>query len=181
MDTSYQENYNVPIKGFVGKKQTDMFNIFKHHHFTGQVKFVGENRSQWYFYLSMGRLVCGTGGQHSVRRWRRNLAIYLPAIAQNSAYLGQQIKSISKQNIKFCWEYELLRQWVLEGKADRDAVLDMVKSIMTEIFFDMNQCSEVTFFLNDTVDVTMEEQLRLFDAQEFIFLPKKCYLNSGHS
>ena len=168
MDTSYQENYNVPIKGFVGKKQTYIFNVFKKHQFSGEVKFVPPNQSEWCFYLSMGRLICGTGGEHSVRRWRRHLAVYLPDIAHDTAYLERQIKSISADNVKFCWEYELLRRWVLEGKADRDSVIRMSTSIMTEIFFDLNQCPEITFHMNQDVHVPLGEQICLFDAKDFI-------------
>ena len=168
MDTSYQENYSVPIKGFVASKQTYLFNVLKKHQFTGEVKLIYPNHLEWRLYVSMGRLICGTGGEHSVRRWRRHLAIYLPEIAQDTNFLEQQIKSVSSDNIKFCWEYELLRHWVMEGKADRDSVIKMTTSIMTEIFFDINQCAEVTFHLDSDIDVPLEEQIFFFDAKDVI-------------
>ena len=168
MDTSYQENYNVPIKGFVGKKQTYIFNVFKKHQFSGEVKFTPTDRPEWSFYLSMGRLICATGGDLSVRRWRRHLAVYLPKIAHDASYLEEQIKSVSRENIKFCWEYELLRRWVIDGKADRDSVVRMVSSIMTEIFFDLHQCPEITFHMDQDIDIPLDAQICLFDAGDFI-------------
>jgi chemotaxis family two-component system response regulator PixG len=168
MDTSYQENYNVPIKGFVGKKQTSLFNVFKIHHFSGEVNFIEPKGSQWQFYFSLGRLVCATGGEHSVRRWRRYLAIYLPSIAQDTEYLGKEIQAVAEQDIQFCWEYELLRKWVIEGKADRDSVIKMVTSITTEILFDMNQCWEISFQMDANIDIPMEEQVCLFDAKDLM-------------
>ena len=168
MDTSYQENYNVPIRAFVANKQAYLFNVFKKHQFTGEVKFVPSHQPEWRFYLAMGRLICGTGGEHSVRRWRRNLAVYLPEIAYDTVYLEAQIKSISRDQVKFCWEYELLRNWILEGRADRDSVIKMETSIMTEIFFDLNQCTEITFHMNQEVNIPISEQICLFDAQDLI-------------
>ena len=168
MDTSYQKNYNVPIRAFVANKQAYLFNVFKKHQFTGEVKFVSPHQPEWCFYLAMGRLICATGGEHSVRRWRRNLAVYLPDIAHDTNYLEAQIKSISRDQVKFCWEYELLRNWILEGKANRDSVIKMETSIMTEIFFDLNQCTEITFHMNQEINIPISEQICLFDAQDLI-------------
>ena len=168
MDTSYQENYNVPIRAFVANKQAYLFNVFKKHQFTGEVKFVPQNQPEWRFYLTMGRLICATGGEHSVRRWRRNLVVYLPEIAHDTNYLEAQIKSISHDQVKFCWEYELLRNWILDGRTDRDSVVKMETSIMTEIFFDLNQCTEITFHMNQEINIPISEQICLFDAQDLI-------------
>ncbi|NCO76255.1 MAG: response regulator [Cyanobacteria bacterium] len=168
MDTPNKENYSVPIKGFVASKQTYLFNTLKKHQFTGEVKLVYPGRTEWRFYLYMGRLIYGTGGEHSVRRWRRNLVAYLPSIATDSLYLEQQIQSISHDNIKFCWEYELLRNWLLNGKADRESVIKMVNNILGEIFFDLNQTVEITFHLDNAVNVPIAEQMFLLDANQVI-------------
>ena len=168
MDTSDQENYNFPIKEFLGKKQSTLFNIFKGNYFSGELTFVNPNGPKWRFYMSMGRLVYATGGEISVRRWRRYLAIYLSNIAHDTDYLQKEIASISTNKIKFCWEYELLRKWMVEGKTDRDSVMKMVSSIIIEILFDLNQCSEVIYNMDDQVNVPMEEQICLFDSKDLI-------------
>jgi len=168
MDAPNKENYSVPIKGFVASKQTYLFNTLKKHQFTGEVKLIYPGRMEWRFYLSMGRLIYGTGGEHSVRRWRRNLAAYLPTIATDASYLETEIKSISPRTVKYCWEYELIRRWLVDGVAQRDAVMKMITNILTEIFFDLNQTSEITFHLNTNVAIPLSEQIFLLDASQVI-------------
>lgn len=168
MDTPNKENYSIPIKGFVASKQTYLFNTLKKHQFSGLVKLVYPGKTQWHFYLSMGRLIYGTGGEHSVRRWRRNLAAYLPNIATDASYLETEIRSISADTIKFCWEYELVRRWLVNGKADREGVMKMINGILTEIFFDLNQTTEITFHLDNKIQIPLSEQIFLVDANQFI-------------
>jgi two-component system, chemotaxis family, response regulator PixG len=168
MDTPNKENYSVPIKSFVASKQTYLFNTLKKHQFSGEVKLVYPGRAEWRFYLYLGRLIYGTGGEHSVRRWRRNLAAYLPNIATDAEYLEKEIKSVSTHNVKFCWEYELLRRWLLNNRADRESVIRMLNNILTEIFFDLNQSTEITFHLNGEIGVPISEQIFLLDANQVI-------------
>ncbi|WP_431706365.1 response regulator [Geminocystis sp. CENA526] len=152
----------------MASKQTYLFNTLKKHQFSGKVRLVYPGKTQWHFYLSMGRLIYGTGGEHSVRRWRRNLAAYLPNIATDASYLETEIRSISSDNIKFCWEYELVRRWLVNGKADREGVMKMINGILTEIFFDLNQTTEITFHLDNKVQIPLSEQIFLVDANQFI-------------
>jgi chemotaxis family two-component system response regulator PixG len=168
MDTPNKENYDVPIKGFVASKQTYLFNTLKKYQFSGEVRLVYPTKAEWRFYLYMGRLIYGTGGENSVRRWRRNLAAYLPNIATDTEYLEEQIESISLDNIKFCWEYELLRRWLLNHRTDRESVIKMLNHILMEIFFDLNQTTEITFHLDVEVNVPISEQIFLLDANQII-------------
>lgn len=62
MDKWNQEDYNVPIRGFVASKQIYLFNVLKKHQFSGELQLVNPGREQWRFYLYMGRLIYGTGG-----------------------------------------------------------------------------------------------------------------------
>lgn len=168
MDTPNQENYNVPIKGFVASKQTYLFQVLRKHGFSGEVKLVNPGKEEWRFYLYMGRLICATGGEHSVRRWRRNLATCLPEIASDAGYLEQQLNSISESKVKFCWEYELLKRWLSDGKAQREGVMKMVNSILVEVFFDLNQSPEITFHLDENFSIPISEQIFLLDASQVI-------------
>lgn len=168
METSNQDNNSIPIKGFVASKQSYLFNVLKKHQFSGELQLVHPGREQWRFYLYMGRLICGTGGNHSVRRWRRNLAAFLPEVASDAVFLEQQLKSISAEKVKFCWEYELVRNWLIEGKVNRDGVMKMVNNILREIFFDLNQTVEISFFLNSKINIPIDEQIFLLDASQVI-------------
>ena len=44
----------------------------------------------------------------------------------------------------------------------------MVTGIMTEIFFDLNQSAEITFHMNQEINIPMNEQICLFDAKDLI-------------
>lgn len=168
MEIPNQDNNSIPIKGFVASKQSYLFNVLKKHQFSGELQLVHPGREQWRFYLYMGRLICATGGNHSVRRWRRNLAAFLPEVASDTAFLEQQLKSVSAEKVKFCWEYELVRNWLVQGRVNRDGVIKMVNSILTEIFFDLNQTVEISFFLNSKVNIPLDEQIFLLDASQVI-------------
>ncbi len=168
MDTPITENQSVSIKGFVASKQTYLFNTLKKHQFSGELLLVQPGKAEWRFYLSLGRIIYGTGGEHSVRRWRRNLAANIPEIATDQQYLEKEIHSISSDTVKFCWEYELVRRWLLEGRASREQAMKMINSIITEIFFDLNQAAEITFHLNSNIHIPMEEQMFLLDANQVI-------------
>ncbi|MBF2056819.1 MAG: response regulator [Cyanobacterium sp. T60_A2020_053] len=168
MDTLPIQNYSVPIQGFVASKQTFLFDTLKKHQFTGELLLVYPGNMEWKFFLYSGRLIYATGGEHSVRRWRRNLAAYLPEIATDKEFLEHELQSIGDLGIKFCWEYEVLKRWLDMGKTHRDQVLKMVTAIMVEIFFDLNQVSEITFHLNSDVAVPVSEQLFLIDTSKVI-------------
>jgi len=168
MDTPPNENYSVPIKEFVASKQTYLFNTLKKRQFSGELLLVYPGNLEWKFYLYSGRLIYGTGGEHSVRRWRRNLAAHLPEIATDKKFLEEELQLINDLEIKFCWEYELLKRWLDHGKATREQVLKMVNAILIEIFFDLNQIPEITFHLNDEISVPISEQLFLIDTSKVI-------------
>lgn len=168
MDTPPTENYSVPIKGFVASKQTYLFNTLKKHQFTGELILSYPGNLEWKFYIYLGRIVYGTGGEHSVRRWRRNLGAYLPEIASDQSFLERELQWIADQEIKICWEYDLLKRWLSLEKTSRNQVWEMINAILIEIFFDLNQVPEVTFLLNKDVDVPFSEQIFLIDSNKII-------------
>lgn len=168
MDRSFSEKYTVPIKGFFASEQTSLFNTLKKEQFSGELLLVAPSKAEWYFYLCLGRIIYATGGEHPVRRWRRNLAANIPEIATDQKYLEQEINFISPETVKFSWEYELVRRWLLEGRATREQVIKMVKNIVAEIFFDLNQVPEISVNFNNNVNITMDEQIFLLDASQVI-------------
>ncbi|MGY6530870.1 MAG: response regulator [Cyanobacterium sp.] len=169
MDTPPTENYSVPIKEFVASKQTYLFNTLKKHQFTGELTLSYPGNTEWKFYLNLGRIVYGTGGEHSVRRWRRNLMAYLPEIATDQRFLERELQWIAEQqDIKICWDYDLLKRWLSLEKISRNQVLEMINAMLMEIFFDLNQVPEITFRLDTEFDIPLSEQIFLIDSNKII-------------
>ncbi len=168
MANSENQDFNLPIKRFFASKQTAFFKGLKQAQFSGDLTIISRDGLQWHFYLYLGRLIYGSGGEHSVRRWRRNLTAYLPQIAGDISYLEHELQSLTPESVKFCWEYELLRRWLRENKAQREAVMSMVMAILREIFFDLNQTMEIYFFLNDQLHIPITEQISLMDTESVI-------------
>ncbi|MBE9222082.1 response regulator [Cyanobacterium stanieri LEGE 03274] len=169
MDTPPTQNYSVPIKEFVASKQTYLFNTLKKHQFTGELTLSYPGNTEWKFYLNLGRIVYGTGGEHSVRRWRRNLGAYLPEIATDQAFLERELQWIADQReIKICWDYDLLKRWLSLEKISRNQVLAMINAMLMEIFFDLNQVPEIVFRLDPDFDIPLSEQIFLIDSNKII-------------
>ncbi|AUC60217.1 PatA subfamily [Cyanobacterium sp. HL-69] len=169
MDTPPTENYSVPIKEFVASKQTYLFNTLKKHQFTGELTLSYPGNTEWKFYLNLGRIVYGTGGEHSVRRWRRNLTAYLPEIATDQSFLEKELQWIAEQKeIKICWDYDLLKRWLSLGKISRNQVLEMINAMLMEIFFDLNQVPEIIFRLDSDFEIPLSEQIFLIDSNKII-------------
>ncbi len=158
----------IPMKSFPVAKQNVFFNGLKKIQFTGELLLISQNGIKTRFYLSSGRLICGTGGEHSVRRWRRNLTAFMPQIVVDHNFLTQELKSISHNNISVSWEYELLHKWLNEKRVDRNQVIAMVKSILIEMFFDLNQSRELTFHLDQKIILPVEKQIFAIDSTQVI-------------
>jgi chemotaxis family two-component system response regulator PixG len=99
---------------------------------------------QWFFYLYVGRIIYAHGGSNSVRRWRRNLAIYLPEILKELEHLDQLVMQAKSEGHNLYWEYDVLYLLVDRGKANRQQVVQMIQNILVEIYFDLNQSKQVT-------------------------------------
>lgn len=160
--------YLVPIKGFLASKQVIFFNTLKQNQFSGEIIITNQDGIEWKLYLYLGRIIYGAGGEHSVRRWRRNIATYLPEIATNISYLEQELHFISQHPINFCWEYELLDRWLKAGKTNREQATKMIINILIEIFFDLNQAPEITYILNSEILIPISQQILLIDAPQVI-------------
>jgi two-component system, chemotaxis family, response regulator PixG len=85
------------------------------------------------FYYRLGRIVWATGGTHSCRRWRRNMAKYCPQVDVDEMLLPSEDMNIPH------WDYLLLETLYKEEKINRQQVNDVVDSAIAELLFDLAQ------------------------------------------
>jgi two-component system, chemotaxis family, response regulator PixG len=143
------------------------FNNLKRFQFNGQVEFTTSLGQRWFFYLHLGWLMYVTGGNHAVRRWRRNLAKFCPAILSDTSALKIELPDTGLANFTTCWEENLLSLWVGQQKITREQAAWVTQGVIAEIFFELIQSSSVTYQIKP--DKLLSTQLILIDVEE-IFL-----------
>lgn len=80
----------------------------KQTQFNGKFVVKGPLQEEWIFYLFLGRIIYATGGNHPVKRWRRNLLVHCPEIDFNQLKLPSNISSSCAEALNISWEYQLL-------------------------------------------------------------------------
>ncbi|MDJ0530880.1 MAG: response regulator [Xenococcaceae cyanobacterium MO_207.B15] len=156
------------IKDFSASEQISLFQRLKQEHFSGQLHIQEINQpKKWVFFLYVGRILYGTGGLHSVRRWRRNLVCHLPQIASQ---LQQELESIDPQIFKqvaITWDYQLLKFWVEQGKIEREKATKVIGAGITETLFDISQVGQIRYFLKPQKNLN-SQQLAMIDSEQQI-------------
>ena len=104
--------------------------------FSGTIELDNSYSQSWKVYFYLGRLIYITGGKHTVRRWIRYVKEFAPQVSLVEYNLWAQEKQF-----KTCWEYEILSQWNLEGKIEREQARTIVQGIIQEVFFDWHRKS----------------------------------------
>ncbi len=109
MTAKYPSTNPISIREFTASKQAGFFDTLKQPRFSGQLVLTTPKQEKWFFYLYLGRIMYATGGTHPIRRWRRNIALYLPQIAPHLSSMQQLgLASLSPKDTQLCWEYYLL-------------------------------------------------------------------------
>lgn len=167
----------VAISEFDMDKQIRLFKSLKQLQLTGQLILNDHKDQSWTLYLYMGRIVYATGGSHPVRRWKRGLMVHCPRLVSAPIVL-QESKSdpgseVSKDDLTLCWEYQLLCQWVSQGKLSREEASKIIRSITVEVLCDVAQAQEVTYQVKS--DNTLSTKLTLIDAEQAVMEAHKVW------
>ncbi|MFW6315809.1 MAG: response regulator [Cyanobacteriota bacterium] len=109
--------------------------IFRHlffyhfRQFTGKVEISGTQGQSWYFYFKSGNLTWAYGGNHPLRRWRR----------QFYATTGQlsQLNQINQSGE--CWDCTELRKLSQSRSLPSEQIQNLIKGILLEVLFDAVQ------------------------------------------
>lgn len=162
--TESSKSPQIPIREFIGTRQSNLFQTLKQPQFTGELILSSAKGEQWIFYLYLGRIIYATGGVHSVRRWMRNVNQFAPTLI---TYLSSVDSNILHQDaFKICWEYELLNYWLQNQKVTREQISQIIRSMIVEILFDITQSMEVVFQLK--VSQSLSAQILFIDADQVI-------------
>jgi chemotaxis family two-component system response regulator PixG len=141
-----QDSLNSPLslRDFTAAKQVSFFESLKQNRFSGQLVMASPKGEKWFFYLYLGRIMYATGGVHPVRRWRRNFALFLPQLATELVAGQLDLTGLSPNDLRLCWEYQLLCYWAEQQKIQREQAAQMIRAIVSEVLFDLTQTMEVT-------------------------------------
>lgn len=137
----------IPLQEFTASRQATLFQSLKQSQFSGQLVITEIKGIESIFYLYLGRIIYVTEGIHPVRRWRRNLALYCPEIATNTATIQRDVATIKDQDCSISWDYQLLCLWVNQQKITREQVTRMIRAMIAEVLFDLSQAGQVTYEL----------------------------------
>ncbi|MGF1495351.1 MAG: response regulator [Elainellaceae cyanobacterium] len=112
--------------------------------FSGQLWLTDLTGQRWIFYLEQGMLLYASGGEHAVRRWRRNLAVYCPQIPLHLVVWQHDVDSLStSMEMSVGWEYALLCLWVKRKRVTPKQAAKVIGASITEILFDVAQAKTV--------------------------------------
>ena len=156
----------VSIKEFVASKQITLFKTLKQPQFSGQLLLRDLKQRTWIFYLYLGRIVYATGGIHPVRRWLRNVLLYVPKLENEILQLQDKSYLEVIKEPKITWEYDLLSLWGEEGKISREQITRIIREILVEVFFDLTQTGEVTYQFQEDKDLS--SPMIVIDADQVI-------------
>jgi len=166
MTAQFPSSHSIPIQEFTASRQTSFFDGLKQPRFSGQLVLKNPNGEQWFFYFYLGRIMYATGGVHAVRRWRRQIALYLPQIAANLSSVQLDLASLDPHDLQLCWEYQLLCLWVEQQKVTREQAARLIRATIAEVLFDITQTMEVSCELRQ--DNLLSTRLVLIDADQVI-------------
>ncbi|HEY9668801.1 MAG TPA: response regulator [Coleofasciculaceae cyanobacterium] len=161
-----QETSLASINLFTALKPIRFLETLKRLQFSGQLVLTAQNGQQWSFYLYMGSIIYATGGNHPVRRWKRNLANHCPQIAAQTAALKLDLVESDKTVLKSCWEYQQLCFWVGQQKLEIEAATSMIRSVIVEVLFDVAQAMRATSQIKH--DEAISKPFTVIDVQDVI-------------
>ncbi|WP_017318449.1 response regulator [Mastigocladopsis repens] len=154
------------IRDFDASKQAELFVTLKQLQFSGQLVLTDVMGRGWVFYLHRGFIVYVAGGDHPVRRWKRNSAIYLPEQPSAISALQYELANTDCEDFGDCWQYQLLCLWVEQQKITTEQAGRVVWSTIVEVLFDITQVNQVTCELRP--NISLPKRLVLIDAGQAV-------------
>lgn len=138
---------NSAMKEFDLSAQAELFTNLKQVRFSGQLVLSESQGDTWTVYIHLGYVLYATGGIHPVKRWYRNLRIFLPEKVSEIPQWESESSGMSFGENNRCWQYQLLCSWVKQGRITREQATKVVWANLLEVWFDMTQKKGVSYEL----------------------------------
>jgi chemotaxis family two-component system response regulator PixG len=101
--------------------------------FNGKLNIQNQQGEHWQFYYRLGRIVCGLGGEHPVRRWRRQMVKHCPLVKLDNCQFRSRDLEVDD------WDYQVLRILRQRQEVNTEQIAAMVEGIIAELVFDVTQ------------------------------------------
>ncbi|MGQ4646350.1 response regulator [Lyngbya aestuarii] len=144
MHSPQQTSPTLNAMQFTDSKKAQLLQTLKRLRFNGQLTLTDPNKKQWIFLLYMGHIIYATGGTHPVRRWQRHLAVHCRQMHAQTFACKSTLPGINPEDSNSCWEYQVLRLWVAQGKITHEQAANMIRAVVTEVLFDLTPAKCVT-------------------------------------
>lgn len=152
---------------FKESKKAQTIETFQKIQFSGQLVWIApRTKNQWSFYFGMGRLMYGTGGTHSVRRWARNLAAHCPQLQVDITELRNEVCRLDSDPFPISWEYQLFGLWIEQHKITQAQLEKVIQSVLEEVLFDLSQYDNLTTQIKESSSPV--QPLALIDEKQVI-------------
>jgi chemotaxis family two-component system response regulator PixG len=146
------------------KKQGGLLSQLQKSEFSGCLLVNSAKSDEWVFIFYLGRIIYATGGKHSVRRYQRNLSVYLPSVKTEFLRLRQKPQLKTALKIEQYWEYELLEIWLKQKKIDAKQVNQFITAQVREILFDIARTRQVS--IEYKPDIIYSSPLTLISSEQ---------------
>ena len=118
-------------RSLIASNLEEKIQAYREQQFTGLVKVSGLKGNQWFVYYLLGRIAWTKSRTHSLRRWKRHLAIHSPAFFDQIT---------QPANVSYgSWNYTALARLVKLKQFRQDQFSKVVESCITEDLFDILQ------------------------------------------
>ncbi len=144
-------NNTVPssqsLKIYLQVKKLQIFVALKRMGFSGKLTWSTAQDRQWILFFNQGQVVYGTGGLHPIRQWYRQVQSYLPEAELSYGVLQKKVATYHAPILPNCWEYNLLLDWLNQGKLSLQHFQTICQNIVADILFDVVQTDQVQYHL----------------------------------
>ncbi|MGJ3250796.1 MAG: response regulator [Elainellaceae cyanobacterium] len=128
-------------------KNIKLINTLIRLEFSGKLKWADESGTRWVLFLNSGRIIYAIGGNHSIRRWRRNIQLYCPHLQADFETLAPKLADTTDSDLLNCQSYVLLCSWLRHHKITTQNAAQIIQNSVEEILFDISRVNKTTYKL----------------------------------